>query len=72
MEYISKLDNKTKIILKTSNNVFAPTATSDFFIKDVANNISNVDFHLTILNIDSFHLYILQCLLDHKLVDVIQ
>ena len=43
MEYISKIDNKTKIILKTSNNVFAPTATSDFLIKAVANNISNVN-----------------------------
>tara|TARA_Y100000589_G_C27197225_1_gene647445 strand:- start:6864 stop:7568 length:705 start_codon:yes stop_codon:yes gene_type:complete len=43
MEYTSKLDNKTKIILKTSNNVFAPTATSDFLIKAVANNISNVN-----------------------------
>ena len=43
MEYISKLDNKTKIILKTGKNVFAPTATSDFLIKAVAQNIDNVN-----------------------------
>ena len=30
VEYITKFDEKTKIILNTSDNVFAPTATSDF------------------------------------------
>tara|TARA_Y100000589_G_scaffold278737_1_gene274331 strand:- start:1508 stop:1681 length:174 start_codon:yes stop_codon:yes gene_type:complete len=39
MEYISKLDNKTKIILKNSDNVFAPTATS--VVNDI---IAAVDF----------------------------
>ncbi len=43
VEYITKFDDKTKIILNTSDNVFAPTATSDFLISAVASNINKVD-----------------------------
>ena len=42
-EYITKYDKKTKIILRTTDNVFAPTATSDFLISAVASNIKKVD-----------------------------
>lgn len=38
-----KYDEKTKIILNTSDQVFAPTATSDFLISGVASNINKVD-----------------------------
>ena len=43
VEYINKFDQKTKIILNTNDNVFAPTATSDFLISAVASNIDKVD-----------------------------
>ena len=43
VEYISKFDKKTKILLNTNDNVFAPTATSDFLISAVASNINKVD-----------------------------
>ena len=43
VNYITKFDKKTKIKLKTSENVFQPTATSDFLIKAVAENINTVD-----------------------------
>lgn len=42
-EYIPKYDNKTKIILKTNDDIFAPTATTDFLISAVASNINKVD-----------------------------
>ena len=43
VEYITKFDQKTKILLNTNDNVFAPTATSDFLISAVASNINKVD-----------------------------
>ena len=43
VEYISKFDKKKKILLNTNDNVFAPTATSDFLISAVASNINKVD-----------------------------
>ena len=42
IEYIPKYDEKIKIILKTNDNVFKPTATSDFLISAVASNIKKV------------------------------
>ena len=41
--YSPKYDEKTKILLETNHNVFAPTATSDFLISAVASNIKKVD-----------------------------
>ncbi len=43
VEYITKFDQKTKIILNSNDKVFAPTATSDFLISAVASNINSVD-----------------------------
>ena len=43
VEYITKFDNKTKILLYMNDNVFAPTATSDFLISAVASNIKKVE-----------------------------
>ena len=43
MEYILKFDKNTKILLNTNDNVFEPTATSDFLISSVASNINKVD-----------------------------
>tara|TARA_Y100001968_G_C19428310_1_gene755633 strand:- start:1935 stop:2657 length:723 start_codon:yes stop_codon:yes gene_type:complete len=43
IEYISRFDRKTKIVLKSSEKVFVPTATSEFLIKAVAENIVKVD-----------------------------
>ena len=43
IEYSPKCDKKTKIFLNTNDNVFAPTATTDFLISAVASNIDKVD-----------------------------
>ena len=43
IEYSPKFDESTKILLNTSDFVFAPTATSDFLISAVASNINKVD-----------------------------
>ena len=43
IEYYPKFDENTKILLNTSDLVFAPTATSDFLISGVASNINKVD-----------------------------
>ena len=43
VEYSPKFDERTKIILNTSNKVFEPTATSDFLISAVASTINKVD-----------------------------
>ncbi len=45
-EYTSKVDNKTKVLLKNKNDVFQPTATSDFLIKAVADNLDNEELLL--------------------------
>mgnify|MGYP001182428973 CR=1 FL=1 len=42
-EYRPKYNDNTKIILQTNDNVFTPTATSDFLITAVASNIKKVD-----------------------------
>ena len=42
-EYIPKFDESIKILLNTNDNVFTPTATSDFLISAVASNISKVE-----------------------------
>ncbi|MCR8538778.1 MAG: methyltransferase [Prochlorococcus marinus CUG1439] len=43
IEYIPKCNENIKILLNTNDNVFAPTATSDFLISAVASSISKVD-----------------------------
>ena len=43
IEYYPKFDENTKILLNTSDLVFAPTATSDFLISGVLSNINKVD-----------------------------
>tara|TARA_A100001011_G_scaffold398506_1_gene503175 strand:- start:1084 stop:1803 length:720 start_codon:yes stop_codon:yes gene_type:complete len=43
IDYYPKFDENTKILLNTSDLVFAPTATSDFLISAVASNINKVD-----------------------------
>lgn len=42
-EYVNKFDPSTKVILKTNEKIFSSTATSDFLIKGVAENIQYVD-----------------------------
>lgn len=42
-EYINKFDKSTKVTLKTNESIFSPTATTDFLIKGVAENIKYVD-----------------------------
>ena len=43
IEYSPKCDENIKIFLNTSDNVFAPTATSDFLISAVSSNTNKVD-----------------------------
>jgi len=42
-EHITKYDQRTKIKFQTNENVFCPTATSDFLIRGVADNINYAD-----------------------------
>ncbi len=42
IEYTSTFDKKIKIILNSNDNVFRPTATSDFLIKGAAENIDKI------------------------------
>ncbi len=43
IEYIPKFDESIKILLNTNDNVFEPTATSDFLISAVAANVKQVE-----------------------------
>ena len=43
IEYSPKCDESIKILLNSNDNVFAPTATSDFLISAVASNINKVE-----------------------------